>query len=487
MALDKIYLTKISEVYFLVDADSESIFEELKEYFRFRPPNYKHMPLFKNGVWDGYINIFDSRNRLFYIGLLDYMYIFGKEKRYEIIVDTDVPVPPTDLEIEKFHEEEKFNLEPRYYQSEALEIAVKQTRALLLCPTGSGKSFIMYMIMRWYKKPTLIIVPTTTLVHQLYTDFEDYGFNSEKYVHKILSGADKKTDKPVVISTWQSIYKLPDKWFSNFDVVIGDECHLFQAKSLTTIMQKMPLCKYRFGLTGSLDGSVCNRLILEGLFGRLYKIVKTKKLMDEGVLAKLKVKVIKLEYTEAEKLANFKKEFHDEIRFLVDNQRRNEYIKKLATKVKGNTLVLFQFVDDHGQVLYDMIRQSVGAERKVFFIHGKIDSEERNSVREIVENETDAIIVASVGTFSTGINIKNLHNIIFASPSKSRIRNLQSIGRALRVTETKQEATIYDIADDMVYQKGKKIWFNYGYRHLQERLKIYTEEEFDCKQYGVVL
>lgn len=485
---ETIELTKINEVYYLVDAYSGGVLEELKDYFRFRPPSYKFMPAFKNGFWDGYVNLFDPNNRLFYVGLRDYMDIFGKEHNYDIVYkENDTRKELTSEAINDFIENEKLYLEPRYYQIESLETSIRQERALLLCPTGSGKSFIMYMIMRWYRLPTLIIVPTVALVHQLYEDFEDYGFNSEKYVHKILSGAEKRTDKPVVIATWQSIYKLDKDWFAKFEVVLGDECHLFKAKSLTGIMTKLTDCKYRIGLTGSLDGSACNRLILEGLFGKLYRVVTSKKLMDENILAKLRIKVIVLRYTEDERKSRIKNEFQDEIKYLIAHNRRNKYIKNLALSLKGNTLVLFQYVDDHGQILFDMISSEAHKDRKVFFIHGKVSGEERNEVREIVEGQDDAIIVASYGTFSTGINIKNLHNIVFASPSKSRIRNVQSIGRSLRVTDTKGAASIYDIADDLSYVQGVVKWFNYGLRHLQERLKIYSSEEFNVKKYGVDL
>ena len=481
-----IELKKLNEVYYLVDSFSGGVLEELRDYFRFRPPGYKYMPPYRNGFWDGYINIFDPNTRLFYVGLKDYMIIFAKEHNYDVEFIGDDPTEEiSDEEISKFLDNEKLYLEPRYYQIEALEMALRQKRITMICPTGSGKSYIMYMIMRWYRLSTLIIVPTTTLVHQLYSDFEEYGFNSEKYVHKLLGGADKNSDKPVVISTWQSAYKLDKSWFSKFDVVMGDECHLFKAKSLTGIMTKLVDCKHRIGLSGSLDGSTCNQLILEGLFGKLFKIVTTKKLMDDKILASLKIKLIVMGYKEEERKSRDKNEYQDEIKYLISHPRRNNYIKNLTLSLKGNTLVLFQFVDDHGQILYDMINSSVKENRKCFFIHGKVSGEERNDIRAVVEEENDAIIIASYGTFSTGINIKNLNNIIFASPSKSRIRNIQSIGRSLRMTETKVSASIYDIADDLSYDKGKKPWYNYGLRHMQERLKIYNSEEFNVKIYGV--
>ena len=137
--------------------------------------------------------------------------------------------------------------------------------------------------------------------------------------------------------------------------------------------------------------------------------------------------------------------------------------------------MLFQRVESHGSILYEEINKSAGENRKVFFVHGGVDAEERELVREITERENNAIIVASYGTFSTGINIKKLHNVIFASPSKSRIRNLQSIGRVLRKGKDKVKATLYDIADDCTTKSRR----NYTLNHFIERIKIYNEESFN--------
>ena len=167
--------------------------------------------------------------------------------------------------------------------------------------------------------------------------------------------------------------------------------------------------------------------------------------------------------------------YEDEIQYLISHEQRNKFITNLTLDLKGNTLVLFSRVESHGAVLYERINNSKQSNRKVFFVHGGVDAEEREMVREITERENDAIIVASYGTFSTGINIKNLHNVIFASPSKSRIRNLQSIGRVLRKGKNKTKAVLYDIADDCTYNSRK----NYTLNHLIERIKTYNEENFN--------
>jgi superfamily II DNA or RNA helicase len=362
---------------------------------------------------------------------------------------------------------------PRDYQIEGVYDALRHNRKLLISPTASGKSLMIYSIVRYYVEKgqnTLIVVPTTSLVEQMYKDFADYGWDVGSFCHKIYAGKERETDSQVIITTWQSIYKLPKQYFARFNVVVGDEAHQFKSKSLISIMTKLCDAKYRFGFTGTLDGSQTHKWVLEGLFGPSYKIIKTDELMQKGHLAKLDIKVLLLKHP-----PHRFEVFEDEVQYIINHQKRNKFIKNLTLDLKGNTLVLFARVEGHGQPLYELINSSAIDERKVFFIHGGVNTDERELVREITERENNAIIVASYGTFSTGINIKNLHNVVFASPSKSRIRNLQSIGRVLRKGDNKIKATLYDIADDISYKSRK----NYTLNHLIERIKIYNEENFN--------
>jgi superfamily II DNA or RNA helicase len=316
----------------------------------------------------------------------------------------------------------------------------------------------------------------------MYKDFSDYGWNVKKYCHRLYSGYSNQTDKKVLISTWQSLYKLPKEYFKQFGCVFGDEAHLFKSKSLTEIMTKLIDCKYRIGLTGTLDGAHTHKLVLEGLFGAVNKVTTTKKLMDKKQLSNLAVRCLILKHSEANCKMIASGKYQDEIDYLVSSNARNNFIKNLAIKIKGNTLILFQLVEKHGKGLHELIRNKA-ENRDVFFVFGGVDTEEREQVRAITEKSNNAIIVASYGTFSTGINIRNLHNIIFASPSKSRIRNLQSIGRGLRLGDNKVNATLYDISDDLTH-KSKE---NYTLKHFQERINIYNEEEFDYEIHNINL
>ena len=332
---------------------------------------------------------------------------------------------------------------------------------------------MIYAVARYHvgrKRRILLAVPTTSLVEQMFKDFQDYGWDVEKYCHKVYAGRKKTTQQRVTISTWQSIYNMDRQWFSQFDVIIGDEAHQFKSKSLIGIMSKLKDTKYRYGFTGTLSGSQTHKWVLEGLFGPSYKVTQTSDLQKKGQLAKLDIRIIILQHP-----AIPFDDYREEMNYIIEHEKRNLFIKNLALSLKGNTLVLYSRVEAHGEPLYNLINEGASSDRQVFYVHGGVDGEEREEVRSIVDREANAIIVASYGTFSTGINIKNLHNVIFASPSKSRIRNLQSIGRVLRKGKNKNKAMLYDIADNITV-KNKR---NYTLNHLIERVKIYNEENFN--------
>lgn len=473
-------ITKIDEAYVRLDCDLGTL-QELSDAFTFKVPGAEFMPAYRSRFWDGKIRLINSVNRTVYAGLYGHVKEFCRSRDYEVEDGSDF----SQVEFSA-REASDFitglglpdSVEPRDYQVKAFIHAVRNRRCMLLSPTASGKSLIIYMLMRYYNARTLIIVPTVTLVHQLAGDFAAYGYAED--VHKVFSGQEKATEAQVTITTWQSVYKLDKKWFDKFDVVVGDEAHLFKAKSLNTIMTNLSKCQYRFGLTGTLDGTQTHKLVLEGLFGPVYKVTTTTELMEQKHVSDLKIKCIVLGYPDEDRKLVKDMNYQDEMDFIVSNQARNRFIKNLAISLEGNTLILFQFVEKHGKVLHDILKDEA---RRVFFIHGGVDGAERDEIRGIVENESDAIIIASYGTFSTGINIRNLHNLIFASPSKSRIRNLQSIGRGLRTSDSKKSATLYDISDDLSW-KSKR---NHTINHFMERVKIYNEENFEYKLYNVRL
>jgi len=472
-------ISKKNEVNLQVKSETH-VYYELSDYFTFDVPGAKFMPQYRNKYWDGKIRLFSNHTGEIYVGLLDKLIQFCEDHNYTYEFEDNeyygLPFQTNDLISKEGVKDYMYSIckhVPRDYQIEGVYDALKHNRKLLISPTASGKSLMIYSIVRYYvekKQNTLIVVPTTSLVEQMYKDFEDYGWDVGSFCHKIYAGKERETNSQVIITTWQSIYKLPRKYFERFSVVIGDEAHQFKSKSLISIMTKLSDAKYRFGFTGTLDGTQTHKWVLEGLFGPSYKIIKTDELMKKGHLATLDINVLLLKHS-----PNKFETFEDEVQYIISHEKRNRFIRNLALDLKGNTLILFARVEAHGQPLYEMINNKKIDNRNVFFIHGGVDTEDREKVRAITEKESNAIIVASYGTFSTGINIKNLHNIIFASPSKSRIRNLQSIGRVLRKGDKKSKATLYDIADDIRYKSRK----NYTLNHLIERIKIYNEENFN--------
>lgn len=478
-----IQIEHFNETYIKLRCD-DSISQELSDYFTFEVPGARFNPLVKKKKWDGKIRLFNTASHHIYAGLLDYVKEFAKQNDYpvELLSNFADDIELSDEDLASFFTSLGLSKSPRDYQIAAFKHAIKKRRSLLLSPTASGKSLMIYLICRYYGLKTLLIVPTTSLVHQMYSDFEEYGFDSESNCHRIFSGQEKDEDKQIYISTWQSIYNLPRKWFDKFDVVIGDEAHLFKAKSLSGIMQNLADCKYRFGFTGTLDGSQTHKLVLEGLFGTVKKVTSTAELIEQKYLSSFKIKAVILKYADHYRKMLGAAPYKDEISFLVNHQPRNQFISNLAIGMKGNTLILYQYVDKHGRTIYDLIKSKAG-DRKVYFVSGEISGEDRDVIRRAVELETGSIIVASYGTFSTGVNITNLHNIIFASPSKSRIRNLQSIGRGLRKGNKKEKAVLIDIADDLQWKQRR----NYTLNHLIERIKIYNEEKFEYKTFSIEL
>jgi superfamily II DNA or RNA helicase len=469
------------------------IAREIQEFFTFDVPGARFMPAYRNKMWDGKLRLFTPFNPVLYAGLLDHLAEFARGREYTLEVSPELvekgdSLTKDDVSLFLSSLDLKAAGKPIMaydHQIDALSTAMNRERCLLLSPTASGKSLIIYCLIRFWldtiqpHRKVLVIVPTISLVSQMLSDFKDYstanGWDVTTMCHGIFGGEEKVTDSRVVVSTWQSIYKLPKSYFDQFEAVIGDEAHLFKAQSLTGIMSKLVDCPYRVALTGTLDGTKTHRLVIEGLFGPMFKVTTTRDLMDKNLLSSLEIECLLLTYPDED--CKLMKDFtyQDEIDWLVSDPRRNDMIVKLAISAKGNTLVLFQFVEKHGKPLFKAIEKSTN--RKVFYVSGETEADIREEIRVITESEDNAIIVASYGTFSTGINIRSLRNIVFASPSKSRIRVLQSIGRQLRKSDRKDKARLYDVADDLHWKSQK----NHTLKHFIERVRIYSEEQFSYR------
>lgn len=499
MESDKIIISKVDESHIKIICD-DAIKEELSQYMTFDVKGASYTPAFRARRWDGKKRLFNKHTKKMLSGLLPRLLVFAEDRKYTIEYEESAKTLEYEDEYSVYHAQ-KFidsldihsggiSVKPRDNQFNAFRHIMQVRRALIKSPTASGKSLIAYLLFRQlltYKNLRgLLVVPTTSLVEQMYTDFQDYsshnGFSVDDNVHRIYEGHEKESDKSLFISTWQSLYTQPAEYFYQFDYIIGDEAHLCAAGSLEFVLSSCKNSIYRLGITGTLDDSKVHQLVIEGLFGSLRTVATTKEMMDKGELSQLAINCLVLKHSDSNCEALYQSSYEEEIKYLIGSEQRNKFIKNLAISMKNNTMVLYTRVETHGQILYDMIRNSENIKnRKVYFIHGGVDTEDREMIRKIVETEKNAIIVASFGTFSTGINIKNLHNIIFASPYKSIIKVLQSIGRSLRLFLGKDVSTLYDIADDLRYKDHP----NHTLRHFSRRLNIYSMEKFTFKTYNI--
>ena len=482
---------KLNETFLQVSCERHVAYE-LNEYFSFKVPNFQFHPKFKAKLWDGKIRLFNIQTGQMYLGLYPYLKEWADKHSYKLqsdIVEARKLKGMGVTEIKEFFDSLKLHcknvpITPRDYQVSSFIHCVKSERALLLSPTSSGKSLVIYSLIRWHQRfiendKILILVPTTNLVRQMYNDFGDYSsklkdWNVEEQCHQIYSGKEKDTDRQIYISTWQSLFRLGAPYFKKFGMVIGDEAHLCNAQSLKGILEKMVTCRYRYGTTGTITDSKTNKLVLEGLFGKTYRAITSKELMDDKHISDLKIECLVLGYEDAEKKLLKKATYQEEIDFIVSSPKRNEFICELALARKGNVLVLFNYVEKHGKILEKILKAKLKTDRNIFFIAGETSVEDRENIRQITEVE-NSIIVASSGVLSTGVNIKNLQSLIFAHPYKGKIRNLQSIGRVLRLDDKENKAILFDVVDDLSWKKHQ----NYGIKHWSERVKTYTNEKFE--------
>jgi superfamily II DNA or RNA helicase len=479
MTKPEVIITKKNETYLHVEA-SDSVRYDIRSFFTIDVPGARFMPAYKKG-WDGKLRLYNARTSLMYIGLLKDLVEFLQEKdrrfvvSQELVPDNNIP----DSKIDAFLDSLKLPYEPRDYQRAALAITVNKNRGVLLSPTGSGKSLIIYSIIRYYeRKKVLLVVPTLGLTTQMFSDFRDYsrhnGWAVEDNVHVITGGIEKDAPAAVYVSTWQSLYTQPKEYFHQFDVVLIDETHMAQANSIKKILENSTKAKVKIGLTGTLQDTKTHILTIQGLLGPIYKISKTHELQEREILAPIDVKMIMLEHSIEDRKKAKDLKYQQEIDFLLDHENRNKFIETLTIVPEGNTLVLTTFVDKQGKMLYEKLLKK-RLNRPIFFISGEMSKEEREEIRKFTETTDKVIIIATYGVFSMGINIRRLHNIIFTLAGKSRIRNLQSIGRGLRTHETKEQLTLYDIGDDLSWN-GKE---NYALKHFQQRYKQYLQENFN--------
>lgn len=471
---------------------------EIHELFSFASKGYQYSPQYKAGLWDGRIKLFDLRTRRFPVGLLPLLIKhLEKDGLTDIQIDRNAIHDNHEIDQEALQTAlEACCYTPREYQYGSIEAALKWRKSLLLAPTGSGKSLIIYALVRYLlemqEKDILITVPTVSLVNQLKSDFMEYtvdDWSVEDEVHLLFSGQEKTTSKRVIIATCATAAKFKSSWSARFGALIVDEAHRATNKTISDIIRRCANVDWMTGLTATLDGTKIHELQLRAHFGSFYETVSTADLMDEGTLARLHIEALVLEYPKSvrdtmkppgpKEYDLKKKQYQKEINFLIECEERNRLIVKLARSQSKNTLILVNKLS-HIDALQQILEKK--GDRKLFVISGEVAAEARETMRKQIEAEDRAIVLATYGVFSTGINIKNLHCLIFAHPYKTPILIRQSIGRIIRAMSSKEFVTLIDIADDFRYTtRTGKLKTSYVYEHFFQRLAIYGDQKFPTK------
>jgi superfamily II DNA or RNA helicase len=487
-------LTLTDNAQFLrIDQATDLELEQLNISMTRRIEGWRFNPLVKRGVWDGYIS-YVKDDKWIPSGLWQEVMKICKSYNYELKINGITRLFDRDITSEGFEEWsleffERSEMTPRDYQIEAAFNILKFRRSLSELATSAGKTMISfmavaYMLEKQKAKKILFIVPNVSLVVQATEDFGEYNYENriQMMIQQVYAGQKIKDSRNIVIGTYQSLVKKGKDFFEQFDCVIVDETHKAKSASIKTILQKCENATYRFGLSGTIPkDNTLDRLTLMSHTGPLITEVKAAFLQDEGHIAKCNVKVIEMNYAPETARKAFmelstnryenKDVFQLEQNYIIQSPGRLNFISKVIAKIPNNSLVLFHRIE-HGKRLYEELRRR--SNKAVYYVDGGTDKDIREEYKKKMEQGDDIIIVASYGTFSTGISIKKIHNIFFTESFKSEIIIRQSIGRGLRQHESKDAVNIIDFVDDITYEGHH----NYLYKHGIARQKIYRQEKF---------
>jgi superfamily II DNA or RNA helicase len=489
---DEMLVEKIDEVYFKIHCSYEQAVG-LKNHMSCFAPNHVHSPRFKARAWDGKISFFNMQTQLMPIGLVDKLTDFAFKNDYDLnfafekseFVDDISEQQMQDFYRMVFNDTDFF---PRDYQHTAIHSALNARRGVIEAGTGAGKSLCIYSIIRYAMAVTkgkfLLVVPRISLVNQMFSDFVEYGWDEAiDNICVLHAGNPYDGNKRILISTWQSIYKKGGEFFEQFESVVVDEVHGVSEKStaLRAILGNCNNARYRFGLTGTLPTFPADLYNIVGYLGPRVSQISSKELMDRGVLSDLEIINILIRYTDAEIKKSRKMNYPEEVSFIIDHPLRNKVFGFILKNINRdeNSLILCDRLA-HLESICKYLSAKF-PDRKIVKIHGAVDAKLRETIRKDIDNENGTIIVATYATLSTGVNIKKLHNVFFASSSKSMIKVLQSIGRGLRKHEDKKMMRLWDLVDDLRWKKRTgTIGENYVFEHFVQRYAIYKKQGFKC-------
>ena len=503
-----IIISKYNEAFAVIKTDY-AISREISNFFAIYADNYRWTPKFKQGIWDGKIRFFDRDNHL-PIGLIPKLLEFAKHCNYTVKINFEHKRKVSKQEFVDFVESLNIQIfdkdgnpsKPHQFQMQAAYDAINDRHVNVSSSTASGKSLIIYIIARWmeaHDRKTLIVVNSVQLVEQMFGDFYDYGMEDvEQRCCRIYSGMKRMMERKIIISTYQSLWN-DDEEFLTVDCLLIDEAHGAKAKSVSELVKKCINAGDRLGVSGTFpDEGTADWYTIVGGTGEIRTYSTYKSLQDAKQISDLKITAIRLVYPEDVRKYNFEtheKEYQDEVSYVNQYHPRLKFICKLAASLEGNTLVLFTKIDEHGLPLLEMCKQKV-MNKKILYIDGQVPVKEREKMRHYIEREDNCLLLATYGTLSTGINIRRIHNIIFASGYKSKVKVLQSIGRGLRKSADKEFLSLYDLVDDLIYvyfetakdgKRKKKKYINHSVKHYKERFKMYQKEQFDVTNMTYIL
>lgn len=496
-----ITISKVNETYIKVVCPESYQEMDIQDRFSFKEESFQYAQRSsKLKYWDGTIKLYNRKTKYLYLGLLYELleFISLREWDYELdpalLPDEDTISKEEILDIINEVIQPCDNGKPLTlydYQLDALYVQLNQDRSTLIAATSAGKSLIIYCLFRilqllpeMHGKTFVLSVPNTLLVEQMYNDFENYSNNElknwsvRKFCQKVTAKYPKYIDKQIVISTWHSLCKFPIESLNNIAVAIVDECHTCAADTLSNMLKSLEKCSIRCGLTGTLDIFEANQLLVQGLLGPKVKLVSAKELIDSNRATKVQINVIVLNhrdedrkklYDKATSLKSGSGRYNAELEHLQSDMKRRELLSKLFNSVDGNSLILFNRVEDYGKPFYQEFKEK---NENTFLIIGEVSADEKENIRLSMEDYDNAKIFANYKCVGTGVSIKKLTNAFFISSVKSSVTVLQSIGRLMRLHESKDMGMVYDIVDNLTYN-GRE---NFSYKHAQERIAMYEKE-----------
>jgi superfamily II DNA or RNA helicase len=487
---------------------SEVELEQVQYSMRKRIRGFFYNPLVKRKLWDGYISFY--KDGYMPVGLWNELFKLGETFNFNVEIEGLNRIIDTTFDETDFRKwcEDHFADNPKYkardYQIDSAVAILKNRLTTSEIATSSGKTLITFLVYGYLKHKgqlnrMMVIVPNTTLVMQLNDDFQEYNNDKLDLKIRMVYGGAKDNDPAatLIVGTFHSLVRKSIEYFKGIDVVCVDEAHQAKTTSIKSVLDKCADTRVRFGLSGTMtEDNSADYFTITAYLGPMVNSISPKFLFKEGYATPIKVKIIKLDYQNfdiREKLYDLRKSKGQldgsqllalEKKMVVQHKGRFKFIVDLIGKTSKNSLVLFSNIKDHyGKNIYDAVRE--GTDKVCYYVDGGVSKEHREYYKKDMENADNKCLIASFTTFSTGISIKNIHNIFFIESYRSEIIVKQSIGRGMRLLEGKESVNIIDIVDDLSWKRGEKQHDNYLLRHGKARLEFYKQYTTNISMHNI--